>query len=223
MGVMKLYLQAVKIELTSYALDRRSQSYINYMKGTLQNHVQQVRNKFEAADRICRDSYHAQLAKDVDEYSANHPKSSQSNKDFVKGLFQLLAGKYYWRNWLVVAYNDIWGGDNHWISQCSGYHRFRSHGRNFVVASKDNNAGIMDLARAERDMRTVAMTERKGNWFTGYYYRRRSAHSIYNSLNKSGACSTGVIKCGQELWYYYHTKRFKYVNRCPHFNLHMWG
>lgn len=222
MGVMKLYLQAVKMELSYYALQQQD-TLMKYMKGVLENHVKEVQRNFEAADRTCRDRYHSQLLTDINEYAADHPKSSQSNKDFVKALFQFISGKYYWRHWFVAAYNPISGSDNHWVQVCSGHIRFRVHGRNFIVASKDRYSGRMDLARAERDMKSVATTERKGNWFTGYYTARRTAQAIYNSLNKSGACSVGVIRCGNDLWYYYHSYRFKYVNRCPNFNLHMWG
>jgi hypothetical protein len=146
-----------------------------------------------------------------------------SNKQFADALFGMLAGKYYWRDWIVLVYNEVWGWQNHCVSACGGHVKFRTQGRNIVIASRDKKHSVMDLIRAERDMKKVAMTSRIGNWFIGYHNKRRQAKDIYNSLNRSGACNVAVIKCGSGLHYASDGRRFKHVNRCPYFNLNMWG
>lgn len=149
-------------------------------------------------------------------------KRKLSNKRFAKALYKMLAKKYYWRDWIVLIYNGIWGWENHSVRVCGGHIKFRTQGRNIVIASRDRKHSVMNLKRAQMEMQKVAVTDRTGNWLTGYHYKKRKAISVFNSLNKLGACNVSVIKCGAGLHYYY-KNRFAYVNRCPYFQLNMWG
>ena len=180
-----------------------------------------MKSNFETIDRSVINKYHVQAGIDTTDLAVKN--KWMSNKQFAAALFKMLAGKYYWRHWIVLIYNDIWGWENHCVSACGGHIKFRTQGRNIVIASRDQNHSVMDLRRAERDMKKVAMTYRTGNWFTGYYSKRRQAKDIYYSLNRSGACNVAVIRCGSGLHYHYHSKRFKYVSRYPYFDINMWG
>ncbi|XP_052075404.1 cephalotoxin-like protein [Mytilus californianus] len=221
LGVMQLLLQAVKVEL-GYLLVNQYTHNANFMKLEWEKKIQTVRKKFEYIDYQCANVYyHAQSGKELDEYSAKN--KGLTNSQFASGLFQHLGGKYYWRDWAVIAYNPIWGGDNHWVGVSGGHIKFRKDGRNIVVASVDKKHSVMDLARAEQDMKKVSMTYRTGNWWTGYRDARRNAKDVFNSLDKRGASLVSVIRCYNNMTYHYHSKRYRYVPRCPHFDLFMWG
>ena len=220
LGIMKLLLQAAKIELAYYQMKGFVHNVV-FMRKKWEKRFKKVKSNFEAIDRSVKKKYHVQAGIDTTNLAIR--KKWMSNKRFAKALFEMLAKKYYWRHWIVLIYNDIWGWQNHCVSTCGGHIKFRTQGRNIVIASRDQNHSVMDLRRAERDMKKVAMTYRTGNWFTGYHTKRRQAKDIYYSLNRSGACNVAVIKCGSDLHYYYHTKRFRYVSRSPYFDLNMWG
>jgi hypothetical protein len=220
LGIMKLLLQAVKTELAYLQIQRYDQNAI-FMRTKWEQRIKAVKSNFEAIDRSVINKYHVQAGIDTTDLAVKN--KWMSNKQFAAALFKMLAGKYYWRHWIVLIYNDIWGWENHCVSACGGHIKFRTQGRNIVIASRDQNHSVMDLRRAERDMKKVAMTYRTGNWFTGYYSKRRQAKDIYYSFNRSGACNVAVIRCGSGLHYHYHSKRFKYVSRYPYFDMNMWG
>lgn len=161
------------------------------------------------------------IGKEIDDYSAKH--KGQTNVQFAAGLFKQLAIKYYRRHWIVIAYNPIWGFDNHTV-RVSGYIRFRKDGRNILVASVDHKKPVMNLARAEKEMNKASMTYRVGNWFSGYWHYRQKARTIFNSLDKTGASLVGVIRCNANVALHAHSNRLKYVKRCPdYYFLVMWG
>ncbi|CAC5403982.1 unnamed protein product [Mytilus coruscus] len=221
LGVMQLLLQAVKVEL-GYLLVNQFTHNANFMKSDWEKRIKEVKGKFEQIDYQCTHvNYHPQSGKDIDAYAATN--SGQTNRQFATGLFNLLGGKYYWRDWIVVAYDPISGGDNHWVGVGGGHIKFRKNGRNIVVASVDKSRSVMDLARAEQQMKTIAMTKRKGNIWVGYRNVRRTAQDIFNSLNRSGASFVSVIRSGKNANYHYHTRRVKFIRRDPYFDLMMWG
>jgi len=220
LGIMKLLLQAAKIEL-AYLQVQGYDKNVKFMRGKCEKRIKAVKSNFKSIDTSVKEKYHVQAGIDTTDIAVK--KKKLSNKRFAKALFKMLAKKYYWRDWIVLVYNEIWGWENHCVSACGGHIKFRTQGRNIVIASRDRNHSVMDLKRAEKDMKKVAMTYRTGNWLSGYYTKRRRAKDIYNSLNRSGACNVAVIKWGSGLHYYSHSRRFKYVKRSPHFNLSMWG
>ena len=220
LGIMKLMLQATKIELAYLQIKSYDQNAI-FMRTKWEQRIKAVKSNFEAIDRSVINKYHVQAGIDTTDLAVKN--KWMSNKQFADALFGMLAGKYYWRDWIVLVYNEVWGWHNHCVSACGGHVKFRTQGRNIVIASRDKKHSVMDLRRAERDMKKIAMTSRIGNWFSGYHNKRRQAKDIYYSLNRSGACNVAVIKCGSELHYASDGKRFKHVNRCPYFNLNIWG
>lgn len=219
MIVMSLLLQAVKLEISYRAIDKQN---VNHHEKYWKGKIEQVRKQFEEADRTCRDIYHKQLGRDINNVAI--ASNGHSNNYFVEELFKKVNSKYYWRDWLVVAYNDIRGYDKHCVSVSGGYIKFRTQGRNILVASVDINASVMNLQKAENVMESVdVLTYRRGWWMNPSSSERRTAKEVYDDIYRKYARSVGVIKCYEGLWFYYNVRRFKYVNRCPDFNLFMWG
>jgi len=42
--------------------------------------------------------------------------------DLAERINSELTNKYYWRDWMIVVYGDVYGGSNHWIRRCTGTH-----------------------------------------------------------------------------------------------------
>jgi hypothetical protein len=220
LGIMKLLLQAAKIELAYYQMQGFVHNVV-FMRKKWEKRIKAVKSNFEAIDRSVKYKYHVQAGIDTTELAVK--KKWMSNKRFAKALYKMLAKKFYWREWIVLIYNEIWGWKNHCVSACGGHVKFRTQGRNIVIASRDQNHSVMDLRRAERDMNNVAVTYRAHHWPGKNYNKRRRADNIYSDLNKSGACNVAVIKWGSGLHYYAYSRRFKSVSRSPYFKLNMWG
>ena len=220
LGIMKLLLQAVKIEL-AYLQVQRFDNNVVFMKKKWEKRFKEVTSNFEAVDLIVKKKYHVQAGIDTTDLAVK--SRWMTNKQFAAELFKMLKGKYYWRDWIVLVYNQVSGWKNQAVSQCGGLVKFRTQGRNIVIASRDRNHTVMDLKRAEQDMKKVVVARRSGSWWTGYSTNPDEAKTVYQSLNKTGACNVAVIKCGSGLHYKFHARRFMYVNRCPYFSLSMWG
>ncbi|XP_052074461.1 uncharacterized protein LOC127712203 [Mytilus californianus] len=216
LGVMQLLLQAVKVEL-GYLLVKQYTHNAHFMQLDWENRIQKVRRKFEEIDNQCVVKYHTQSGNDIDEYSSAN--KDLTNRQFANGLLNLLRGKYDWRDWVVIAYDPVKGGDKHWIGVSGGHMKFRKDGRNIVVASVDKSHSVMDLARAELEMKTVSTT--KKNWWHGIV--ARAAKDIFYSLDKRGASLVSVIRSDEDANYFGDSLRAKFVRRAPYYELLMWG
>ncbi|XP_071180179.1 uncharacterized protein [Mytilus edulis] len=116
-GVMQLLLQAIKIEL-AYLFSYKYNHNANFMKLQWINRTDEVRTKFKQIDDQCIEAYLAKSKKDIDEFSAKN--YGKPNKQFATELYNLLAGKYFWRDWIVVSYNPIYGRDKHMMRVTGG-------------------------------------------------------------------------------------------------------
>ncbi|XP_063448624.1 uncharacterized protein LOC134728120 isoform X1 [Mytilus trossulus] len=220
LGVMQLLFQAVKVEL-GYLFVNKFTHNANFMKSDWEKRIKEVKGKFEQIDYQCTNvNYHPQCGKDIDAYAATN--SGQTNGQFATGLFRLLGGKYYWRDWVVLAYDPISGGANHWVGVGGGHIKFRKNGRNIVVASVDKSRSVMNLARAEKNMKAVAEKKRVGNWWQGYRNVLKTAQDIFNSLDRKGASFICVVRNGKHAHLHFHSNRIKTVQR-TYFYLAMWG
>ncbi|XP_076106742.1 uncharacterized protein LOC143075263 [Mytilus galloprovincialis] len=220
LGVMKILLQAVKIEL-GYLLVNQFTSNANFMKSDWEKRIQEVTAKFEQIDYQCANvNYRPQSGKEIDAYALTN--SDQTNNEFATGLFNLLSGKYYWRDWVVLAYDPISGGENHWIGVGGGHIKFGKNGRNIVVASVDKSHAVLDLARAEQTLKKVAETKRAKNWWGLYHTVYRTAKEIWNALDRKGASFTCVVRNGKHAYFHYHSRKVTFVQK-KNFQLMMWG
>lgn len=146
------------------------------------------------------------------------------NKEFVTVLFNLLAVKYYWRDWIVLVYAHVF--DKYQIGRVigSGGH-IKRIGRKtlLLVTSVDKNNPVANFSRAEQKMKTRPMTYRSGNWFRGYKNYPRLVRYVYNSLDKTEASLVSITRCKDKITISCDTKRLLTVDRCPTYRLNMWG
>ncbi|XP_063448967.1 uncharacterized protein LOC134728324 [Mytilus trossulus] len=219
LGVMKILLRAVKIEL-GYLLVKGFTINAEFMKSDWEKRIQEVTAKFEQIDDQCANvNYRPQSGKEIDAYALTN--SDKTNNEFATGLFNLLSGKYYWRDWVVLAYDPITGRENHWVGVDGGHVKIGKNGRNIVVASVDKSHAVLDLARARQRMEKVAETKRDKNWW-GISKVYRTAKEIWNALDRKGASFTCVVRSGKNAYFHFHSRKVTFVQK-KNFQLMMWG
>ncbi|XP_076106910.1 uncharacterized protein LOC143075402 [Mytilus galloprovincialis] len=222
LGVMKLLLQAVKIEL-AYLYVNKYIHNANFTKSLWINRIKEVQKKFNDTDVHCINVYLSESKEDIDEYlKKNKGTKFKTKNGFVTGLFNLLAGKYYWRDWIVFAYNHVY--NKYQIGRVSGGYMMKitKYGR-LLVTSVDKNHPVANFSRAEQKMKTRPMTYRSGNWFRGYKNYLRPVRYVYNSLDKTDASLVSITMCWDKIIISCDTKRLLTVDRCPTYKLAMWG
>ncbi|XP_063425391.1 uncharacterized protein LOC134708837 [Mytilus trossulus] len=147
-GILKLLLRAAEVEL-AYLQVKGLEKNVPYHTSQWKSRLDDVRSAMSHADSAIANTYHDQSGSDIDKYALDHSTNSMNNHDFANGLYNFLAEKYYWRDWLVIAYKDVTGDDKHYQQACSGHLKFRDRGRNIVVASVDNKKSHVDLKAAK--------------------------------------------------------------------------
>ena len=150
------------------------------------------------ADSSIASGYKTQMKSDVDELLINYRKSSHS--DFATATYDFLMEKFYWRDWLVISYNELSGGNNHWQRVCSGYLKFRDQGINIAIASVPRSRtpiGESGKAAAEKiiDDLDLTKTVKTGLFKTGRKTVIRGAEEIYKQAPDSGYGLLQPIRC----------------------------
>jgi hypothetical protein len=97
-----------------------------------------------------------------------------------------------------------WGWQNHCVSACGGHVKFRTQGRNIVIASRDKKHSVMDLIRAERDMKHPK--QRISELFVGHPFVFNSEIcGVYSSLDVVFIYDTSIngfkVRSGKEHCY----------------------
>ncbi|XP_063397508.1 uncharacterized protein LOC134681794 [Mytilus trossulus] len=211
-GVMQLLLQSIKIEL-AYLFSYKYDHNANFMKSQWINRTEEVRTKFKQIDEQCINVYFAKSSKDIDKFSSKN--YGKPNKQFATELYNLLAGKYYWKDWIVVSYNPIYGRRLHMMRVTGGQTLLRKHGRNLLVTSVDKNHPVMNLTRAEQILETKVTVQ------------GRQAKDIFFYVDHSGASKgaslVSIISCYSGVAFRGNIKRLVIDDRCPYDWIIMWG
>ncbi|CAC5392198.1 unnamed protein product [Mytilus coruscus] len=224
LGVMQLLLQAIKIEL-AYLFSYKYDHNANFMKSQWINRTEEVQTKFNDIDDQCIRAYFDKSERDIDEYSAKN--KGKPNGQFATELFNLLAGKYFWRDWIVVSYNPIFGRSLHMMRVTGGQTLLRKYGRNLLVTSVDKNHPVMNLSRAKQILKAKVFVQGRD----GYIYRK--AKDIFFYIDHSGASKgaslVSVIRCqswgGQSYGVAVrgNNRRLVIDERCPYNWIILWG
>ena len=199
--VLNLILQGVKVKLAYLKAKGLNHDYI-VKQGYWKTKVTQLVNKMKSYDNIVKGRWYNQIQQDIPAKLAEW--RGQSHSTFATNLYNFLNSKYDWRDWHVVAYNELHGGNHHWVKWCSGYHSFRHHGRNLVVASVDHNKPLTNKNDAYNKLGRVSTNkwcEVVISWWGSKKVKctKRSAKDVYENYLprefKSGCnfASAGVI------------------------------
>ena len=159
-GVFNLILQGVKVELAYWkAMGLDSQYAVQ--RDLWDNKTKQLLWKMEIFDIIVTLMWYGQMKMEIPQKLEEW--QGKSHSDFAKLLYDFLKGKYDWRDFHVIAYNELHGGTHHWVKFCSGHHSFREYGRNLVIASVHNRTYSIDTEYAKKKLNAVSVRE----WRTG--------------------------------------------------------
>ncbi|KAK3094525.1 hypothetical protein FSP39_002862 [Pinctada imbricata] len=170
--VLNSIIQGVNVMMYRYQMIGDNGTYID-QKSLWDERIQQLVSEMIKFDRKVADRYGKQSEKDTDVILAN--MFGASNKDVADVLYPFLSQKYDWRNWLVVVYDPLYGGDKHYVRFCGGFHRFRTHGRNTVVASISQYYSHLD----EESVRKKILSTRTGRATTTHYWHRWNKQNKY--------------------------------------------
>ena len=196
-GVLNLILQGVKVELAYLKIMRPDKDY-TVIQGDWEKRVSQLVDQMKSYDKTVAGRYHDQIENEIPVKLAQW--RGQSHSTFATNLFNFLNTKYDWRDWHVVAYNELHGGNHHWVKWCGGYHSFRHQGRNLVVASVDDGKSPINKNNAYKKLSQVSTRWCKSDWVVGHRCGNRSAKDVFfhHLQNEFKSCynyaSIGVIE-----------------------------
>lgn len=204
---------------------RTPQNY-NYTVMQWTKRFEEIQKKMLQIDNEVVSNWYIQSEKDVQKITSGH--MSLSNKDLASFLYHSLSTKYNWRDWLVVVYNPIIGGDAHHVWECGGFFKFRYYNRNLLISSVDKSKPPIDKNRAQIEINSLSRICRS---FYVYSGRKVSdAGAIFNwfppdvKTQCSPFASAGVIGIGWNVWYQAPDARFilQDIEMCR-YHIHLFG
>ena len=134
LGVTKLLINAAAIEIAHYEI--ASPSTASFIRHDWLVKFEHLKTTMLRVDHKIATQFGQQVPTDVDVYLSHH--EHDSNCDVTNKLYDTLAKKYYWRNWLVVTTDHSTDNHKFMAHACHGAIN-RNHLKNVVVASTDNN------------------------------------------------------------------------------------
>ncbi|CAH1802461.1 unnamed protein product [Owenia fusiformis] len=185
LGILRLLLQAVEIELAYYHVNG-FEALAETNTATWNTRIQTVKSNYETIDRAVRDKYYEQAGVDIRKFSAD--MYGQSHEKFVTDGYNMLTQKFYWRDWFLVAYNLRTAST---ANMCGGHRMFDQDGRNFVTSSVDSNKSKIGRAALKPRLNLGSYAYTK-NWLGRK--QARDTSEVFNRIDKSGTCSLVVIK-----------------------------
>lgn len=193
-GILKLVLEASKIELTYWNL-KGDEANANYSKDQWINRTMSLKKTFEEIRVKVKDAYYDQSRKDTQDIVNAH--AELSNKDLSNLLYEELTRKYYWRDWIVLVYDPVTGGRLHGIETCDGGIFFRINGHNVVTGSVEKSKPVLDLTRARQTLLEVREAREvfHYHYYMGIAYITEpfEAYRILDFMDTSFACTTAIV------------------------------
>ena len=182
---------------------------LNYTVQQWSNRFNQIQRKMLATDEEVYSIWYSQAEKDVQKLTSGNV--AISNKEMSELLYKSLSTKYYWRDWLVIVYDPVTGGDAHYVWECGGFYKPRYYNRNLLVSSVDNNKPIMDINIAKSKMASLNTTYRNSETY--------DAGAIFNWFSPdvrtqcSPFASVGVINYRHDVWYSVAKNSSRFIQR----------
>ncbi|CAC5404297.1 unnamed protein product [Mytilus coruscus] len=178
----------LKKATTAFKYDRRKSQ--NFMIGTLQ---------------LLTKAVAAELIYERFEYGENYYQTHQvewtARIQNVTNLMQSVdqeVEKYYWRDWLVIVYNPIWGIKAHINHVCDGYRKYGVHGRDVAIATVDKSKPAINMKESAEIIMKVS--------YSTCSRLSIEANTVYNAIDvKARTCSlygsVGVISSNENVWF----------------------
>ncbi|KAK3106234.1 hypothetical protein FSP39_015806, partial [Pinctada imbricata] len=148
-GGLSLILQGVKVHLTYLTLIGRKHSYETEKK-EWEGRINAVLQRMKEIDNEVVSQWEKQSEEDSVALMSEY--KDKSNGALADKVYSMLTEKYDWKLWFVVVYDPLHGADKHWVWYCGGFHKFRHHGKNMVVATTDKARSPLKRSCAEAEL-----------------------------------------------------------------------
>lgn len=201
---------------------------LNYNYTVMQwtKRFEEIQKKMLQTDNEVVSHWYFQAEEDVKKITSEN--ISLNNKNLMISLYHFLTTKYYWRDWLVVVYNPIIGGDAHHVWECGGFYKPRYYNRNLLISSVDKSKPPINKNIAQSKINSLSKTCR--TLFEQDYRTFSNAGTIFSWFSPdvktqcSPFASAGVIGIGHDVWYQAPNARFilRDLEICR-YHIHMFG
>lgn len=211
LGLTKLMLMAGQIELAYHKIEYPST--LDNLENQWTSRINDMRKAMQDAENRIINVYMDTAESDAKRILMHN--KGKSHKYVGDKIYDHLVDKFYWRNWLVVVYDDISHGDNHWIGYCSGTLAFRFHGFNFMLADTDKNTPALDYDMALKELSRPTIF-RSDPWWGPI---ARGAKSVYGDIQRDcrSSVGVGVIKYYADPYFKAAYRRCASVKRHPYY------
>ena len=193
-GVLNLILQGIKVELAYQTATGHDADY-NVKQRDWEAKVNQLLAKLKRYDQTVKGNFQHQVEIDVPAKLAKW--EGESNSQFATNLYNFLNEKYDWRDFHVLAYNELSGDNHHYVKWCGGYKSFREKGRNLVVASVDKSKHHIDTTSTGNTLTHVHTRHCLSNGHRCVSYNAVDVYKSHMSHSYTSGCtyaSVGVIE-----------------------------
>ncbi|XP_061171831.1 uncharacterized protein LOC133181327 [Saccostrea echinata] len=212
LGLTKLILVGSQVEMAYYKI-----KHPNSLKGHEQKWTGQINEMRKAMEKVDRDLTNnfrdvaTNDAKHILTFNKGSSKSAVANK-----VYEKLTQKFYWRNWFVAVYNDIAGGNNHWVWLCHGAAVFRHSGFNLLLASNPKGTGTLNASSARSLLRNAKYTSRNF-WGT----KTLGASDVFKNIKFTRNCGqysgVGVVRSNANFSPKSESNRYVQERRGPYY------
>ncbi|CAH1802060.1 unnamed protein product [Owenia fusiformis] len=203
LGVLKILLQAIRLELSYYDIQGLKTIY-ETRKTEWDRRIVKVTEMFEKTDADVTNAYLKQTKEDARRFA--NEKRALSNLDFAVKLCDMLKEKYYWCEWFCLIYDDDIDADQHRVDVCGGHILWQESGRNIAVASKATTATRMNKNSAESVLNRFTFSY----WWdilydgTKIHEGNRKAYAVFDKMrdNIANLCSVAVVQQNADVYWH---------------------
>ncbi|XP_062567630.1 uncharacterized protein LOC134229862 [Saccostrea cucullata] len=196
-GCVGLLMTAVKVNLAYLELTNNRANY-EMEKREWEKNIKDVLQKVKDVDQQVTHAWGDQKFKDLKQLSAQY--RHENHEQFAKRLFNFYSKKYYWRDWVVIVYNEMaenTGTNGHAFDLCGGDKYLQKDGRNVLTSSVPKERSKMYTYYYQRQLshiRTETVV-----WGVHYPWKAISVLNQIRRVSHSNVCMKAVISDRQNI------------------------
>ncbi|KAK3101199.1 hypothetical protein FSP39_001690 [Pinctada imbricata] len=132
--IFNLIMQGVKAEFAYLVFQNKTTQY-DILKDDWSKKLTTLLKHMASVDTSIKNSWFKSLDSDINKMLSDG--KGKTHSVFADDLYAFLKKKYDWRDWFVVVYDGITGGDKHYVYICGGKIKFRKNDgkRNLILSS----------------------------------------------------------------------------------------
>ncbi|XP_048752366.2 uncharacterized protein LOC125663955 [Ostrea edulis] len=192
-GSLALLLSAVKVNLAYLKVTKKDASY-EMEKTQMDKFIREAAQKIKDVDTEVTNKWTTQRFTDLKDLSAQY--KGDNHGQFANRLYSFYTEKYYWREWVVLVYNEMkksWTGKNgHMFNLCGGDEYLQKDGRNVITSSVPKEKSKINTSHYKSKLGGV--TTENVVWGVHYCW---STTSVLDQIKKfaggSDVCMRAVV------------------------------